>query len=197
MKAHTSISVLVAAATAVAAGPAPAQSSGEITIVSEPACALEGVLQPVTVSVSPSGAATADNGGSAGRVTILCNTGGATIAVGSDAMTTDAVIDPSELNRFTREIDFAAYAQVPGGANAGYRLASRPGIFGAWQRAAINAGNPSRRRLELDISATGFSTSQRMPVAGRYRGRICVTISPTGLPAPANAQATAGCGGGS
>ncbi len=175
--------------------PALAQSTGEIIIVSEPACELVGVLQPVTVKLGANGAVVADNGGLAGKVTILCNTGGATVAIGSDAMATDATIEPSEIRLFTRGIDFAAYAQEPGGNNNGYRLASRPGIHGAFQSAALNAVDPSARRMELDISATGFASQQRIPVAGQYRGRICITINPTGQPAPSNAQGNAGCAG--
>lgn len=187
---------LAAVGTGLVGSPVSAQSSGEISIVSEPACRLEGVLQPVNVTVGSDGLVVGDNGGSAGAVTVLCNTGGATISIGSDAMVTDAVIDPTEVRLFTREIDFAAYAQPVGGTNAGLRLASRPGVSGAVLGAALNAIDPMARRIELDVSVTGFAAPQRMPVAGRYRGRICITVSPDGLPAPTNAQGSAGCGGG-
>jgi hypothetical protein len=170
-----------------------AQAGGGIGITSAPACSIENNLTPVSVRVGLNGGAvTPTNGtGSAGSVRIVCNTLRAAVFIGSNAMVNTAPILASEADNFANRIDFAAYARPRFLGVFGWQIASRPGVRGAWQSDYVFT-----RIMNIDVFATNFETLTKMPVAGDYKGQICITVSPSGLPAPTRAQGTAGCGSG-
>jgi hypothetical protein len=170
-----------------------AQAGGGIGLIEPPACAIEGTLSPVAVRVGLNGGAvTAVSGnGAAGRVIVRCNSLQAAVFIGSNAMVNPAAIAATETNIFANRIHFAAYARRVLTGDLGWRIASRPGVAnGAWQSAYVPA-----RIVALDVFATSFETLTKMPVAGDYKGQICITVSPSGLPAPTNAVGSAGCAG--
>jgi hypothetical protein len=185
-----SIGLMALAVAAMMPAAAFAQAGGGFSLTQAPSCEIRGSLTPVNVSVGNSnGVVTPDNGtGSAGEIRILCNTFIAAVAIGSDAMVNPAIINANEADRFTNRIDFAGYARRKLTGNLGWRIASRPGTRGAWQSDYI--GFPV---LTLEVFATGFETLTKLPVAGKYTGRICITVSPSGLPAPTLAQGAGGC----
>lgn len=170
-----------------------AQSGGGGIGIDEPAaCRITGSLDPVTVT--PQALAAGGVLGSAGGVVIHCNTSEAAIFIGSDPMVaTAARIAPADAAVFTREIDFAAYAQSPAGGDNGFDLASRPGVGGAPQSAWLSDVRPNARNVRLNVSAIALGRDARIPVAGAYQGQICLTVSPGGLPVPPRDQRTGRC----
>ena len=166
-------------------------SEGRLSLFQVPKCGISGNLTPIDVSIGRNGRVATDSNGliSAGEITISCNTFLAAVSIGSDAMVNPAAINEAEVGKYTNSIDFAAYARWKIRGDRGWRIASRPGVRGAWSGDYI--GFVPVRTLE--VFATQFESSSKMPVAGNYKGRICITVSPTGLPAPTLRQGTGGC----
>jgi hypothetical protein len=166
---------------------------GGLSLFSPPSCSVSNNLTPVAVRVGLNGGVvTPVNGtGSAGSVRVVCNSLRAAVFIGSNAMVNSAAIAAADTDEFANRIDFAAYARRPIASLLGWQIASRPGVRGAWQSDYVYSFI-----MNLDVFATNFETLTKMPVAGDYKGQICITISPSGLPAPIRAQGTAGCGSG-
>lgn len=168
-----------------------AQAGGGISLVQAPSCVIRDNLTPVAVRVGINGGVvTPENGsGSAGSIRVVCNTLRASVFIGSNAMVNKAPINPNEASYFANRIDFAAYARQRLTGDLGWRIASRPNIArGAWQSDYVRPFG-----MNIDVFATNFETLTKMPIAGDYVGQICITISPSGLPAPILAQGTVGC----
>jgi hypothetical protein len=186
-------SLLIASAALCAPVMVHAQAGGGLNLFSPPSCSVSSNLTPVKVKVGLNGGAvTPENGtGAAGSVRVACNTLRAAVFIGSNAMVNSAGIAAADVNDFANRIDFAAYARRPVASLLGWQIASRPGVRGAWQSDYVYSFV-----MNLDVFATNFETLTKMPVAGDYNGQICITISPSGLPAPTLAQGTARCVGG-
>jgi hypothetical protein len=186
-------SYLVATAALCSPVVVQAQAGGGLSLLNPPSCSVSSNLTPVAVRVGVNGGAvTPVNGnGAAGSVRVVCNTLRAAVFIGSNAMVNSAAIATDDTDDFANRIDFAAYARRPVASLLGWQIASRPGVRGAWQSDYVYSFI-----MNLDVFATNFETLTKMPVAGDYRGQICITISPSGLPAPTLAQGTAGCGSG-
>lgn len=193
IKFFASTSFIVAIASVSVPMLAHAQAGGGIGLFSPPACSVTSSLTPVKVRVGLNGGAvTPENGnGSAGSMRVACNSLRAAVFIGSNAMVNSAAIATADDGKFANRIDFAAYARRPVLSLLGWQIASRPGVRGAWQGDYVYSFV-----MNLDVFATNFETLTKMPVAGDYKGQICITISPSGLPAPTRAQGTAGCGSG-
>lgn len=168
-----------------------AQAGGGLLFQQEPACWVDSNLTPLTVSVGLNGGVVTPNNGTGqvGSIRLVCNSFRASVSIGSNPMINKADINENERDRFANSIDFAGYARQRLTGDLGWRIASRPGVKrGSWQ-----SNHVSTPIMNIDVFATNFETLTKMPVAGNYEGRICITVSPAGLPAPTKAQGTAGC----
>lgn len=180
---------LVAAQT-VTLATTPSSTQSTVTTSFEPACGITSSLTAIAVTIPLNGGAVTPTTGSAGTVTVTCNTPAGVVAIGSSALKNAAPIDAGETATFTNEIDFAGVALRTDESD--WRLASRPNTAtNAWQSARLDANVANTRIQTLTISARGFSTLNKLPVAGAYVGTICLTVNPTGT--PLNAQASATC----
>jgi hypothetical protein len=157
-----------------------------VTTTVAPACAIQGTTSNIAVTVGLNGGAVtgaAPNAG--GLVTITCNTPEGVVAIGSDDMknTTGAPIVETDI--FTDTIKFVGGARpvAPSATTTGWVLASR-GInsWNAWQSAKISANTTNLRQMRLGISAFDFEALSKIPTAGSYVGKVCVTVNPSGTP---------------
>jgi hypothetical protein len=196
---------LIGIALAAAAGPAfavsaptlqtgPSTTQTTVTATVAPACAISGGISTITVDVGLNGGVVTGSGNNEGGiVTVTCNTPSGVVSIGSDDMKNTTGQPIVETALFTDTIQFAGGVRAPGDtASAGWRLASRAtNSWGAWQSAYISANTPNLRVLELGISAIDFETLSKIPTAGSYVGKVCVTVNPSGV--PLNAPGTATC----
>jgi hypothetical protein len=196
---------LVGIALAALAGPAfaasvptlqtgPSSTQTSVTTTVAPACAISGSTNTITVDVGLNGGAVSgSDNNEGGIVTVTCNTPTGVVSIGSDDLKNTTGQPIVETSVFTDTIKFAGGVRAPSDtASAGWRLASRAtNSWGAWQSAYISANTPNLRILELGISAIDFETLSKIPTAGSYVGKVCVTVNPSGV--PLNAPGTQTC----
>lgn len=173
----------------------PSTVQAEVTTTIAPACAISGQTSPITVDVGLNGGAvTGATANEGGVITVTCNTPTGVVSIGSDDMKNTTGQPIVETTLFTDTIKFVGGARPVNNASTPWRLASRAtNSWGAWQSAYISANTPNLRIIELGISAIDFETLSKIPTAGNYAGKICVTVNPSGVPlnAPGNATCEA------
>ena len=184
--------LLATVAVLALAGPAFAQTlitgpttvSADVTTTVAPACAITGSTTPITVEVGLNGGAVSGaTNNEGGVITVTCNTPSGVVSIGSDDMKNTTGQPIVETTIFTDTIKFAGGVRAPGDTtSSGWRLASRAtNSWGAWQSAKISQNTTNLRVLELGVSAFDFETLSKIPTAGSYVGKVCVTVNPTGV----------------
>jgi hypothetical protein len=156
----------------------------DVTATIDKACVITQGLSAFTVTVTPNGEVTAPAPKS---VTVVCNTPSATLKLGSNNMvnTTAPAILPADAGTFTNVILFNALADDFG--NETFLLDSRAITTTRSSASSIGLGGNRRIRtmqIGLDTQASGFIArplDNKKPVAGDYRGAICLTVDPSGM----------------
>ena len=155
----------------------PSTSSADVTTNVANACAITGTLSAFLMTVTPNGVITAP---SAQPITVTCNTPSGTITIGSNDMVNlgAPAIVATEAATFTNTLKFIGQAD---GSMGGpwWRVDSRDSTID-WSSGTIGLTDQRRIRI-LNVSVVGATAAGKLPVAGDYTGRICVTVDPSGL----------------
>jgi hypothetical protein len=180
-------SLVIAAAVTLLAAPAMAQSlptlttadssaAQAITTTVAPACSLTSTLANPTVNLGPNAVVPGTTPIVVGTISVVCNTPNSAVAVGSNNLSNPALINTADASIFTNSVSFVARI-----ANSSYGLDSRAGYLNGsnkWGSSAAIGFGTNNRTLQANVDIVALDSGGRLPVAGTYTGRVCVTVDP-------------------